>query len=78
MTNEEAIEQFQNAIDLINQNGKDWLDARDIPMLEMAIKALEFQQKVYKRKDEIYFKEGVTPEENAEYYALAKLLGVIE
>lgn len=41
MTKEEAIEQFQNAIDLIKQNGKDWLDERDIPLLTMAIKALE-------------------------------------
>lgn len=41
MTNEEAIEQFQNAVDLIKQNGKDWLDERDIPMLEMAINALK-------------------------------------
>lgn len=40
MTKVEAIEQFQNAIDLIKQDGKDWLDERDIPMLEMAIKAL--------------------------------------
>ena len=40
MTREEAIEQFQNCIELIKQDGKDWLDERDIPMLNMAIEAL--------------------------------------
>ena len=44
MNNEDAIEQFQNAVDLIKQNGKDWLDERDIPMLEMAICALKNKQ----------------------------------
>ena len=41
MTNEEAAEEIQKAIDLIRQDGKDWLDERDIPILEMAINALE-------------------------------------
>lgn len=44
MTTEDAIEQFQNAVDLIKQNGKDWLDERDIPMLEMAICAFKNKQ----------------------------------
>ena len=44
MTNEEIIEQFQNAIDLIKQNGKDWLDERDIPMLKVAIRLLKNEQ----------------------------------
>lgn len=43
MTNAEAINELQSAIDLIKQDGKDWLDERDIPILEMAIKALEAQ-----------------------------------
>lgn len=43
MTREEAIEQFQNCIELIKHNGKDWLDDRDIPVLNMAIEALEIQ-----------------------------------
>jgi len=46
MSIEETIEQFQNAIDLIKQNGKDWLDERDIPMLDMAIKALKENEKL--------------------------------
>ena len=41
MTNQEAINELQSAIDLIKQDGKDWVDERDIPILEMAIKALE-------------------------------------
>lgn len=41
MDTENAIEQLEFAIDLIKQNGKDWLDERDIPMLEKAIEALQ-------------------------------------
>lgn len=44
MTNQEAINELQSAIDLIKQDGKDWLDERDIPIIEMAIKALEAQE----------------------------------
>lgn len=40
MTNGEIIEQLENAIELIKQDGKDWLDDRDIPILEACIKAL--------------------------------------
>ena len=40
MTNEEIIEQFENAVELIKQDGKDWLDDRDIPILEACIKSL--------------------------------------
>ena len=40
MTNEEIIEQLENAIELIKQDGKDWLDDRDIPILEACIKSL--------------------------------------
>jgi hypothetical protein len=43
MTNQEAINELQSAIDLIKQDGKDWFDERDIPILEMAIKALKAQ-----------------------------------
>lgn len=44
MTREEIIEQLKNAIELIKQNGKDWFDNRDIPILEACIKALEQEQ----------------------------------
>ena len=34
---ESVIEQLERAIGLIDQSGKDWLDERDIPILEKAI-----------------------------------------
>ena len=43
MDNQEAIDELQYAIDLIKQDGKDWIDERDIPILETAIHALEKQ-----------------------------------
>ena len=44
MTNQEAADELQYAIDLIKQDGKDWLDERDIPILETAISALQAQE----------------------------------
>ena len=41
MTRKEAIEELKLTIGLIKQNGKDWLDERDIPVLQMAIASLE-------------------------------------
>ena len=46
MTNGEIIEQLENAIDLIKQDGKDWLDDRDIPILEACIKSLTALDKI--------------------------------
>ena len=43
MTAQEAIDELQYAINLIKQDGKDWIDERDIPILETAIHALEKQ-----------------------------------
>ena len=40
MTREEAIQELQNCKGLIHQDGQDFLDERDIPLLDMAIKAL--------------------------------------
>ena len=40
MTREEAIEQLQICKDLIKQDGQDYLDERDFPLLDMAIEAL--------------------------------------
>ena len=40
MTREEIIEQLNLTIGLIKQDGKDWLDDRDIPMLEECVKVL--------------------------------------
>lgn len=50
---ESVIEQLELTIDLIKQNGKDWWDERDIPVLEKAIEALKKQipiQVGYKQK----------------------------
>ena len=44
MKRTEAIEQLQNCIDLIKQDGQDYLDERDFPLLDMAIKALKEQE----------------------------------
>lgn len=41
MTREEMIEQLENMILLIRQNGEDWLDERDISILEEAIKVMQ-------------------------------------
>ncbi len=46
MTNEEIIEQLENAIELIKQDGKDWLDDRDIPILEACIKSFTVIDKI--------------------------------
>lgn len=35
-----AIEELERVLGLIKQNGKDWFDERDIPLLETAIDAL--------------------------------------
>ena len=44
MTTQEATDELLYAINLIKQDGKDWLDERDIPVLEMAISALQAQE----------------------------------
>ena len=46
MTKEEVIEQLENTIGLIKQDGKDWLDDRDIPILEACIKSLTALDKI--------------------------------
>ena len=46
MTNEEMIEQLEQAIGLIKQDGKDWLDDRDIPIIEACIKSLTALDKI--------------------------------
>lgn len=38
---EEIVEELENVVGLIKQDGKDWLDERDIPLLEFAIEALK-------------------------------------
>jgi len=41
MFTEEAILELELCKSIIKQGGKDWLDERDIPMLDMAIEALK-------------------------------------
>ena len=43
MTNREALEQLQSAKTIIMTRDKDWLDERDLPVLDCAIEALEKQ-----------------------------------
>ena len=43
---QEAIEQLKYIKEIIEQNGMDYLDERDIPVLDTAIKALEKQTNV--------------------------------
>ena len=53
MTNQEVADELQYAIDLIKQDGKDWLDERDIPILEAAISALQAQDEE-QREEPLY------------------------
>lgn len=48
ITEEEAITELQNTIYLIKQDGKDWVDERDIPIFEKAIEALKHQEEISK------------------------------
>ena len=41
MTKGEAINELEICRDIIKKNGMDWLDERDLPVLDMAIEALE-------------------------------------
>ena len=41
MTTEDIIYQLELAIGLIEQNGQDWLDERDVPMLKQIIEILK-------------------------------------
>lgn len=50
---EEAIEQLEIAKGLIEQNGEDYLDERDIPLLNSAIEALQQQEEYVTKMDEV-------------------------
>ena len=41
MTRDEAIEELEVAKGIVEQDGKDYFDERDIPVLDMAIEALK-------------------------------------
>ena len=68
MTNQEAIDALQYAIDLIKQDGQDWLDERDIPILEAAISALQAQQWIQCNPSELPRDKGLwVTHDNGEY-----------
>lgn len=74
MTNEEIIEQLENTIGLIKQNGKDWLDDRDIPILEACIKSLTVLDKI---KAEIEEKGFNSPLMNP-IFTMTEIMGIID
>ena len=57
MTREEAIQELQNCKGLIQQDGKDYLDERDIPLLDMSIEALQWQDRILTQIEDIVLKE---------------------
>jgi len=63
MTREEMIEQLENTILLIKQNGKDWVDERDIPILEEAMKAIKTET----CEDCIRFPKGTLKKRGKDY-----------
>ena len=75
MNDREATTQLDYMIGMINQSGRDWLDKRDIPILELAIDALILKQKMRERKDELLYDVGEpTEEERIEYFVLKRFL----
>lgn len=48
ITKEGAIEQLENAIGIVKQNGKDYFDERDIPILEIAIESIKKIEQIEK------------------------------
>ncbi len=76
MTGNEAKIFILGRIDLINKNYPEVEDYKEA--LQEAVKALELQEKIFKRKTELYYKEGITEEEKVEYYALVDLTEVDE
>ena len=63
MTREEMIEQLENTILLIKQNGKDWVDERDIPILEEAMKSIKTET----CEDCISFPKGTLKKRGEDY-----------
>lgn len=72
MTNKEAADELKYAIGLIKQNGKDWLDERDIPILKAAISALQTQPEIIRCKDCCFCKLGYDNIGNQYYSCTAK------
>ena len=69
MTKEEAIQELQNCKELIQQAGQDYLDERDIPLLDMAIKSLS-EDEVVRCKDCIHRQTDKCPMYHEEWYTI--------
>lgn len=75
MTREEIIEQIENAIELIKQDGKDWLDDRDIPILEECIKSLTALDKIKAKIAKRTIEQGFDADEwSISYNELMKII----
>ena len=53
MTREDVLYELELCKSIIHKSGQDWLDERDMPVLDMAIEALEFRDKYDQRWEEI-------------------------
>lgn len=83
MTNGEIIEQLEYAIKLIKQDGKDWLDDRDIPILEACIKSLTALDKIRDEIEEYKSRQlsmgiGIADLEEGKQIALEYVLAILD
>lgn len=76
MTNQEVADELQYAIDLIKQDGKDWLDERDIPILEAAISALQEKDSLIARLKAEAIKRNVQYMKSGDRYLIGFVDGM--
>ena len=76
MTNQEAADELRYAIDLIKQDGKDWLDERDIPILETAISALQEKDSLIARLKAEAIKRNVQYMKSGDRYLIGFVDGM--
>ena len=76
MTNQEAADELQYAINLIKQDGKDWLDERDIPILEAAISALQEKDSLIARLKAEAIKRNVQYMKSGDRYLIGFVDGM--
>ena len=76
MTNQEAADELQYAINLIKQDGKDWLDERDIPILETAISALQEKDSLIARLKAEAIKRNVQYMKSGDRYLIGFVDGM--
>ena len=83
LTNGEIIEELENTIELIKQDGKDWLDDRDIPILEACIKSLTALDKIRDDIEEYKSRQlaigiGIADLEQGKQIALEYVLAILD